>query len=103
MIQFEIESESVEPLLVEITSDEDPSGTDPAFQLTSLDTTSPTGSWEDGEWDTAWNATSQRITAQTPTIGKTGTATLELTEGVRYILWIKWGSVIKRAAYVSTS
>lgn len=93
-----IESGSAEPVDVSIRADSDPTAAVPAFELTAATVTTPTGSWSNGTWETAWDATSKRLTARTPTIGAAGT--LAAAEGTENTLWIKWGLVVKRAATV---
>jgi len=93
-----IESGSAEPIDVVIKATADPTGGDAEFQVTTLDTTTPSGSWSAGTWQTAYDSTTGKVTARTPTVGASGT--LAITEGVTYQLWIRWGTVVKRAARI---
>ena len=91
-----IESATAEPAHVFVTALTDPTATPPDFQITAQDVTSPTGSWVAGSWVGSWSAT--RVTAQTQTIGATGQ--LVAAEGTRFTLWIRWGTVVKKACTV---
>jgi hypothetical protein len=93
-----IESASAEPIDVTLIAAIDPTGTPPSFQVTLSTVTTPTGSWSNGSWLTAWD-TSGRLTARTPTVGAAGT--LVVVEGGEYTLWVKWGTVVKRAGTIT--
>lgn len=94
MSSLVIESASIEPIDVTIRTVADPTGTPPSFQVTISGASTPVGTWINGAWVGAWNATTTNISAVTPTIGAAGAAIVTV-EG-SYSLWIKWGSVIKR-------
>lgn len=97
MSNVTIESASAEPVDVDLVAASDPTGDLPEFQLTTTGVSTPTGSWVDGSWLTSW--TTGRMTARTPTIGAAGTLTV--VEGERYTLWVRWGTVVKKACIVT--
>ena len=96
-----IESASAEPVDVSILADSDPTLSNPSFELTLSTIDTPTGSWSNGTWETAWDATTSRLTARTPTVGAAGV--LAAAEGTDNTLWIKWGTVVKRAATITVT
>ncbi len=77
---------TVESLEVSISTDADPTATPPEFALSTAGATSP-GSFSQGAWSGAWDVSTERTTARTPTIG--GSGTLTVTSGASYLLWAK--------------
>lgn len=96
------ESTSIQSHHVTIQDEDgDPTGQTVEFQLSALTVTDPPGSWTAGTWHSdGYNATTQRATAITPTIGGSG-AGIEAAEG-NYRLWIRWGTVVKSATLIVT-
>lgn len=90
-----IESASIETLTVTLRSTSDPTGGDVEYVVTASSATSPSGTWQAGSWGSYAN---KIVTSTTPTLGASG-ATLELTEGNEYTLWVRvGGSTVLRAA-----
>ena len=80
-----IESTTKEKRLYEVTAPSDPTGTAPAFALTTTETQPTT--WVNGEWVGAWSSTSGKVSALTPLIG--AGQSLDVAPGVDYDLWIR--------------
>ena len=102
-----IESTSIEPLLVTLWAESDPTGGAVEFQLTEETVTSPaTGSgWVGGSWVVGypWDATTKHTKAQTATLGATGAtmpptdaagSAVTFTQGSWYKLWSRIGGTI---------
>lgn len=85
VVVITLESTTKEKRPYEVTAPSDPTGTLPAFALTTT-TTQPT-TWVNGEWVGTWSSTTGKATALTPLMGA-GQA-LDLTPGVDYDLWIR--------------
>ena len=91
-----IESASVEPVDVFLVTEADPTEAPPSFQVTADGVRSPVdGGWVEGEWVGAWSET--QIEAQSPSVGGLAAAIPIPSEG-NFTLWIRWGTVVKRAA-----
>lgn len=88
---FQVTAGEIHKLTGTITAESgDPStsGT-AAFAVNEDQSTAPAaGSFEDGEWVGSYDADTDKIGFATPTIGASG-ATLELTAGNTYSLWIR--------------
>lgn len=96
----EIESASVEALIVRFRSVTDPTGDTVEFSISSPEEVTPSGTWVTGVWSTDYPWDGSRATAITPTVGSTGAA-LSLTEGVPALLWSRVaGAIIDRAARI---
>jgi len=83
----EIESATLERLLVPLTTSGDPTGDLPTFGLTQGERLDP-GAMVAGSWDGAWIAANGRIDALTPLIGDAGD--LVIVQGETYDLWVQW-------------
>lgn len=77
---------AAESLDVTLEVTPDPTGATPQFAL-SADGVNTPGSWSNGTLGT-WSSTTKKVTCTSPTIGGTS-ATLQLTAGARYHLWVK--------------
>lgn len=80
-----LESTTKEKRPYEVTAPSDPTGTLPAFALTTTDTQPTT--WVNGEWVGAWSSTTGKASALTPLIGA-GQA-LDVAPATNYMLWIR--------------
>ena len=81
-----IESTSVVPIRVAVTSENDPGVNTPEFQLTATTENDPTGTWVAGTWDGTWSATTGTgLIAITP---PTNSTDFELSGTKK--LWIRW-------------
>jgi hypothetical protein len=97
-MNVQIESASAEPVDITLIAATDPTASPPAFQVTAATVTTPAGAWSNGSWLTTWDTTG-RLKARTPTVGAAGT--LVVVEGSEYTLWVKWGTVVKRAGTIT--
>lgn len=91
-MSIHLESTTLEPLIMTVTTTVDPSGTPPEFSITPIDITKPLddpAAWANGTWFGTWDADKGKIQAVTPQLGR-APAALETTEGVDYRLWIRW-------------
>jgi len=89
-----IESTSVEPLKVTLEADTDPTATTPEFGVTAVDAADPSGVWEAGSWISTWAAQTGWVSAHSATLGAAG-ADPPVAGGSDYLLWIRYGAVIK--------
>lgn len=76
---------TVEKLAVPVTASVDPTDNVPEWAFT--DGSNPS-TWNNGEWSGTWSATNKTITAVSPTVGVSGTATVTLTAGT-YTAWVR--------------
>ena len=91
----QIESASAEPVRVVLVTGTDPTGSAPEFNLTTGDRSDPGDTWAAGSWVSGWAARTGRVEAQSPTIGVAGV--LPVVAGETYLVWIRYGTIVKRA------
>lgn len=77
---------SVESVELPIGTNADPTGTAPAFALSTVDAVAP-GSFTNGTWVGSYDTVTEQTTARTPTLGSAGSLTL--ASGTDYKLWAK--------------
>lgn len=97
MSRIILESGSAERMVATIKDEVDPSALTPQFQVTTGDRGTPGGTWVDGSWSQPWDSRTSRAKALSPTVGAAGQIAVD--EGTEYLLWMKWGDVIKRAKW----
>jgi hypothetical protein len=101
---LQLESSTVEVLLVDIKTRLDPTAGAVSFQLSTMDVFTPVGSWFAGSWANAWSATTGAVQALTPPIGG---ANFTLTQSTRYRLWVKWThsteTIVKQCATINAT
>jgi hypothetical protein len=97
---IEIESSTLEKLLLPLTTSADPTGALPEFGLTVGDREDPPVSMVDGEWSGGWVSVNGRVDALTPLIGASANPSsgLVIEQGVTYDLWVAWTVGVERPA-----
>lgn len=91
----ELESSSVERFSTKVRIPVDPDGFDaPQFGITLEGATSPASDgWYDGAWLGDWSSVTKTMEVLTPPFGTTGntpTPTIEVVEGTRYAVWVRF-------------
>ena len=112
---IEVESSSVEPILVTLWTEDDPTAGVVEFQLAEDSVTTPADAWTGGSWDPdyPWNDTDRNPKARTATVGG-ATAVMApvdaagdavtFTEGSLFGLWVRVGStVVERVGTVKAT